>query len=357
MLVLLGWMLAFYWLAPYTQGKGNRQRWLLATLVVSILGYLAYFKYIPPLLAALSANSLERQLLIPLGISYFTFKLIHYAVEVGRGNLKNHTLQQMFCYIFLLPIFTAGPIERFDHFLAHQQNQWQINFVVEGLTRIIYGLIKKFYLSGVILVSLLGRYAAEGAPNAGFLLDNLGSLPVYQVWGFLVLAYLYTYLDFSAYSDIAIGASRLFGIGIMENFNFPFLAPNIGNFWKRWHMTLGGWCQAYVYMPTIGFTRNPYIAVYSTMLAIGLWHVGSLNWACWGLYHATGIAIYMTWTRIKRQRQWFWLDKQPILRYWGVPMTFLFVSSAAAFITVQGHGGFYSALRILAKLCFVNLPA
>lgn len=357
MLVLLGWMLTFYWLAPYTQGRGTRQRWLLATLVLSSLGYLAYFKYIPPLLTALSLSAVGHVLLIPLGISYFTFKLIHYAVEVSRNNLKNHSLSQLFCYIFLFPIFTAGPIERFDHFLTHQQDHWQIDLIVEGLTRIIYGLIKKFYLGGVILVSLLGRYASDGSPNAGILLDNLIFLPTYEVWGFLVLTYLYTYIDFSAYSDIAIGASRLFGIRIMENFNFPILAPNIGNFWKRWHMTLGGWCQAYVYMPTIGFTRNPYLAVYSTMLAIGLWHVGSLNWACWGLYHATGIAIYMTWTRLKRQRQWFWLDHTPILRYWGVPVTFLFVSSAAAFTSIQGYGGLYSALRILAKLCFINLPA
>jgi len=350
-LALLGWSLAFYWLAPRVTSVGRNGRRVLAALILAILGYLAYFKYIPRLVAALSPGPIERRFIIPLGISYFTFKFIHYAVEVGRGNIKDRSFQQFFCYVFLLPIFTAGPIERFDHFLARQESNWQLQSMVAGLTRIIHGLVKKFFIMELVIGPLF-----RGV-NTDILLVRLEVLPTYKVWGFLVLSFLSFYLDFSAYSDIAIGASRLFGIRIMENFNFPILASNIGNFWKRWHMTLVGWCQAYVYMPMIGLTRNPYLAVYSTMFIMGLWHAGSINWVCWGLYHATGLATYLTWARIKRKKKWHLFDRTPVLRHIGVPITFLFVSVGYSFTTTYGHGGVYGALRILAKLVSINLPA
>jgi alginate O-acetyltransferase complex protein AlgI len=354
---LVVWTLAFYWLAPQTIGNGPWRKRLLLLLILLPLGYLAYFKYIPRLITAFSPNSLAESLLIPLGISYFTFKLIHYAIEVKRGNITDRSFQQFFCYIFLFSIFTAGPIERFDHFLSEQENKWRSDFVVEGLTRIIHGIIKKFFVSNVVLLYLLGHYASDTGPNVVLFLDTLSILPTYKVWGFLVLSYLYVYMDFSAYSDIAIGASRLFGIRIMENFDFPILAQNIANFWQRWHMTLGRWCQSYVYMPMIGLTRNPYIAVYCTWLAIGLWHAGSLNWVFWGLYHGTGVAIFVAWGRFKRRKKWFFLDKIVILRYMSIPVTFLFVSGSGSFTAIYGHGGVYDGFRILAKLIFINLPA
>jgi len=356
-LVLVVWSLAFFKLAPLTLSDQSLWRRLLPALILGILGYLAYFKYIPPLIMAMSSDPIEAQLIIPLGISYFTFKLIHYAVEVSRGNITDRSLSQFLSYIFLFPIFTAGPIERFDHYLAHQDQKWQLDSMVYGLTRIIHGLIKKFYIAGMIIAPFFGPYGDIGGPNAGALLFNLSILPTYKIWGFVVLSFLYMYIDFSAYSDIAIGASRLFGIRIMENFNFPIFAPNISNFWQRWHMSLAGWCRAYVYMPVIGLTRNPYLAVYSTMFVMGIWHAGSWHRISWGLYHATGIVIYLTWARFKRKKKWFFLDQSPFTRYLGVPITFLFVSGAYAFTTMDGHGDIYAALRVFAQLFFIHLPA
>ena len=144
-LVLVVWSLAFFKLAPLTLSDQSLWRRLLPALILGILGYLTYFKYIPPLIMAMSADPIEIQLIIPLGISYFTFKLIHYAVEVSRGNITDRSLSQFLSYIFLFPIFTAGPIELFDHYLAHQDQKWQLDSMVYGLTRIIHGLIKKFY--------------------------------------------------------------------------------------------------------------------------------------------------------------------------------------------------------------------
>src|SRR5262249_47825752 len=172
-------------------------------------------------------------------------------------------------WMFLFPAFTAGPIERFDHFLSHQELNLRLQSIVDGTTRIIHGLIKKFIIAEIMLGPAF-TYASHG-----LLVQRLGSTPTWSVWLSATAVYLYLYMDFSGYSDIAIGGSRLFGLRIMENFTFPIIASSTPDFWKRWHMTLTGWCQSYIYMPMLGFTRNSYIAVYATFVAIGLWHGGS----------------------------------------------------------------------------------
>ncbi|HQE82400.1 MAG TPA: MBOAT family O-acyltransferase [Candidatus Hydrogenedentes bacterium] len=347
---LVVWTLAFYYLAPLAATGGARGRWLLPVLILAILGYLAYFKYIPPLVAALSPDPVEKQFIVPLGISYFTFKFIHYAIETARGNIKHRSLPDFFCYTFLFPTFTAGPIERFDHFIENREESWQPQSMAEGLTRIIHGLAKKLVIAEMFLKPFL-----RGMTPTSFLL-RLDILPVYKVWGYLVLTFLIYYMDFSAYSDIAIGISRLFGIKIMENFNFPIIAPNISNFWKRWHMTLSGWCQTYVYMPVIGLTRNPYLATLASFLVMGLWHSGTLTRVGWGTYQAAGVAVYMTWTRIKRSKRWRFLDRGP-WPYLGIPITMLFVASSTAFLVIEYQFPVYEAFRILARLVFLHLPS
>ncbi|MBX2838318.1 MAG: hypothetical protein KTR35_15780 [Gammaproteobacteria bacterium] len=124
--------------------------------------------------------------------------------------------------------------------------RWQTSLAdagIEAVTRIVYGLIKKFFISAYLLLPLLAGNSAET------MIDRIEHIEIYKVWGFLLVSYLIIYIDFSAYSDIAIGSSRVLGFRIMENFNWPIFSTNISMLWKRWHMTLSGWCQAYVYMP------------------------------------------------------------------------------------------------------------
>ncbi len=348
---LVGWTLLFFYLAPHAIAAKKMRQLVVPGLILAILTYLAYHKYVPVLVSIFSNEVLEIPVLVPLGISYFTFKLIHYAVEASRGNIQDRSLPRFFCYIFLFPIFTAGPIERFDHFVSNREVSWQLQSTVDGVTRIMHGLIKMFVIASLLRPSFFGGRI----PELNEVATNAGAFHPLQVWAFLVVSYLRAYMDFSAYSDIAIGASRLYGFRIMENFNFPVLAQNIGEFWRRWHMTLVGWCQSYIYLPMIGLTRRPYVAVYSTFVVIGLWHGGVSNWLLWGLYHATGVSIFLTWSRLRRS--WGWQPSNNVFRLFvGVPATFAFVTGSYAFSTTEGYGA-WAALQIFARLFGINMGA
>lgn len=350
---LMLWILAFYYLGRIAVERRGTMAWLVPALIVAILSYLGHFKYLPVLLHEFSSNANDAALalVVPLGISYFTFKLIHYAVETRRQSLPTHGFGDFLAYMFMFPIYTAGPIERFDHFMRNRAEAWRHQDLLEGALRIAYGLIKKFVVGGIVLIWIRDSFAGGDVEE---LLGSLDAIHPIQVWLFVITAYLLIYMDFSAYSDIAIGSSRLFGIRIMENFNFPVVAPNIGNFWKRWHMTLAGWCQSYIYMPTIALTRNPYVAVLATFTAIGLWHAASVLWLLWGLYHAIGVMLFLTWARWQRK-----LRRKPSKGLAAAAAsrvgTFLFVAASFSFTSVYGHGTSHDALRILARLVGINL--
>ncbi len=348
LVVLTPIVIAFYYLAPKTLRNQPYARVLLSFLILSILGYLAYFKYIPPLLRSFATNPLSEHLLLPLGISYFTFKLIHYVLESSRGNIKEHTLQHFLLYIFLFPIFIAGPIERFDHFLQNQEKNLSKNIIAEGLQRIIFGIIKKFVLAETLILYFLGGLPTE------IVIESLLNGSTLIVWKYVVFFFIYAYLDFSAYSDIAIGSARLFGFRIMENFNFPLFAPNISEFWNRWHISLSGWCKTYVYMPMIGLTRNPYIAVYATMAVIGLWHAGTFCWLFWGIYHATGIITYGKWRRFNREKKRM-PSQHFFFRLFGIMLTITFVSGSYVFPIANQTGNLVVGFRLLAKLFLIDL--
>ncbi len=342
---LVVWLVVFYRLAPLVRPGSPRNRQVALGLVLAIVGFLTYFKYIPPLVEALVGNTPTASLIIPLGISYYTFKLIHYVLETMRGSLPEHSFQQFLCYMLLFSAFTAGPIQRFDHFLGNLEPRWQASSAVEGLTRIVHGLIKKF-----VLAAPLANKLFDGHFRTDNVLDP--SISPWMTWLLLGGLYAYIYLDFSAYTDIAIGCSRLFGIRIMENFNFPVIAANIRDYWRRWHMTLSGWCQSYIYMPVLGLYRKPFLSLYLTFLVMGLWHAGTTARIGWGLYHATGVAIFTVWNRYRRQRGWKLFD-HIALRPVAIGVTQLFVCGSMAFLLFESDGGIADPLRVLCKLFFI----
>ncbi len=292
MILVVGSLLAFAY-ARY--GQSTRYSTTIAwSLVAIILAYLLYSKYIWPRVAGAMGVT---DVAIPLGVSYFSFKLLHFVTEVKRKSLHDVSLPMFMTYVFLVPIFTAGPIERYDHFREHLQTDWSTERFAEGLWRIIHGLIKKFVLAAFVS-SLIDQ-----GDRLYYFTHTATQVSIGEIWIHMALTYAYIYLDFSAYCDLAIGASLLFGIRISENFRWPIASANIVEFWQRWHITLRAWCQSYIYLPIIAVTRMPYLALIFTFLTMGLWHEGSMTYFCWGLYHASGVAIFQRWQRTPLRRR------------------------------------------------------
>jgi alginate O-acetyltransferase complex protein AlgI len=339
----------FYVCAPWlAEGRPQRHRALIALILVAAL-FLGAFKYLPPLLRALSVASPIAMLLIPLGISYYCFKLIHFAIEASRGTLERGRIDTFFLYLFLFPIFTAGPIERYDHFVANRVDRLDREDLVQGLHRVVVGLIKQ-----AVIADLLLRVLVQSVPDNDVLLERLPELSTPLTWLIVARNYLHVYISFSAYSDIAIGISRLFGLRIQENFNWPVFARSASDYWQRWHMTLSRWCQDYVYLPALGHTRNPYLALQMSFFVMGMWHAGTATRLLWGMYHATAVGLYTAWTRLRRRRKWNFLTQ----RYGFVAviaLTQLYVLGSWAILTGEDTGGVYQGLRVLAKLLFLNL--
>lgn len=314
--------------------------------VTLVLLYLFWFKYLIPVTAALGLKPDIAVIAIPLGISYFSFKVINYALERSRGMLPPHGFADYMAWLFLMPTYTAGPIEPFEHYLANRETKFQVSFVVEGGTRIVQGLVKKFVLGDSVLRlsdNLMGVDAGKDIID----LAHGGSSPA-TVWAILLLSVVSAYFDFSGYSDIAIGASRLFGLKIIENFNYPFLATNLGDFWRRYHMSLVNWCRAYIFMPLVGLTRDPFIAIVATFFVIGLWHAGSLLWVTWGLWHGFGQVVMQKWVRFAQRRK-IKFFRTPAGTATGWAMTMSYVALGDAFVVMYRQGGYLEAWRLIAR--------
>jgi len=231
---------------------------------------------------------------LPLGISFFTFEFIHYAVDRYRGTAPAGKLGQYMAFILFFPTMVAGPIKRYQDFvpkLAQPQKAWALDWDI-GMTRILAGLAKKFCLADLMTAFTQHLNHADLA---------VASRWVLPVW---LLAYgMQIYFDFSAYSDIAIGSARLFGLRVPENFDWPYVRTNITEFWRHWHMSLYQWLVDYVFIPLGGSRTAPprvYLNVLITMLLSGLWHGAGLNFLVWGLWHGVLLVGHRAWVRVRR---------------------------------------------------------
>lgn len=280
----------------YVLGKAIRRspaggRSVAAIGVLLLIADLLFFKY-AKLLAATLNSFLPAGLRLPvrslatftpLGISYFTFKMIHYLVDLRKGTIPAHRFVDFLNYIFFFPILTAGPIERFQPFLAQSSNppSFDSSFVARGLPRILLGTFKKVALAG--LLGIAAGYLQKQGYGAG------------MYWVASLAYTLQIYFDFSGYSDIAVGVSLLFGYEVMENFSLPYLAHNLSQFWKRWHISLTRWFTDYIFIP-LGGSRVPFAQILLNtlvvMLVTGLWHGAAWHFVVWGLFHAGGLIIW-----------------------------------------------------------------
>lgn len=292
------------------KGAGLRKALFVLTLIAA-LSALLYFKYAAffanQLLSALGRSAAMQAPRLPIGISFFTFQAISYAVDAYRGNVrvqKNYGL--LLLYVSCFPQLIAGPIVQYaDIEYELMSRQTTLDDFSGGMRRFALGLCKK-----VLLANILGEMLAS-LPEAG--------VSVSAAWLTSALFALQIYFDFSAYSDMAIGLGRVLGFRYQENFNYPYIARSVSEFWRRWHITLGRFFREYVYIP-LGGSRKGYHRTTFNLLVVwtltGLWHGASWNFALWGLYY--GVLIALEHGALKRT-----VKKTP--RAVGIPLTLIAV--------------------------------
>ncbi len=218
--------------------------------------------------------------LIPLGLSYYAFRNIHFVLECYKGKIQRVTLQDYLSYNFFLPVLLVGPINQYQSFIKDwQRRRYDESNVTYGLERILYGFSKIILIANYLISNKLSLYTKLLQPE---------HLWAYTFLGLCVFVFN-AYFQFAGYSDIAIGLSRLAGIRINENFNYPFLSVNMREFWTRYHMSLSQFCKDYVYTPIASYFRHPLLGVFLTMIIIGLWHELSWRYLIWGMIQFAGI--------------------------------------------------------------------
>ena len=261
-------------------GRPGVRKALLAASVLSSLSFLVYFKYADFFLSnfnALTGASLPLlQLTLPVGISFYTFQILSYTVDVYRGEAQvQKNPIDLACYVTMFPQLIAGPIVRYTD-VAEQLKQRGRGDFQKGASRFLVGLGKK-----ILFANLLGEVCAawRGTLDGSVLFS----------WLYAVSYTLHIYFDFSGYSDMAIGLGTLLGFRFPENFNYPYIAASVTEFWRRWHMTLSRWFRDYVYIPLGGNRKGMGKQLRNILivwLLTGFWHGAAWNFLCWGLYFA-----------------------------------------------------------------------
>lgn len=264
----------------------RRLGWLTASCVINLL-FLAVFKYfgffvenVTAALARLGWSGVVRHDVIafalPIGISFYTLQSLSYTIDVYRRHIGPcQSLIQFTAYVTFFPQLVAGPIERSTRLLPQFERAREFSYpaAIDGCRQILWGFVKK-----LLVADRLGALVDEGFPARGAA-SGLETAFAAICFSFQV------YCDFSAYSDIAIGTGRLFGVSLMRNFAFPFFSTSFAEFWKRWHISLSTWFRDYVYVPLGGSRRGPYRGAANLILVFllsGLWHGAAWNYVLWG---------------------------------------------------------------------------
>ena len=264
-----------------TQKRTWQKFWLIVSIVISV-GLLAVFKYADFFVESFNAvTGLSVPLLklaLPVGISFYTFQCLSYTIDVYRGNVQVQKNPISFgAYVVLFPQLIAGPIVRYSDVareLDNRTHSW--DNVAVGLRRFLIGLGKKVLIADNF--ALLMKIFRDSDQQS-----------VLFYWMYAIAFTMNIYFDFSGYSDMAIGLGRIFGFNFPDNFNFPYISKSVAEFWRRWHMTLGGWFRDYIYIPLGGNRVKPARWVFNTLVVwmlTGLWHGAAWNFVLWGLLYA-----------------------------------------------------------------------
>jgi alginate O-acetyltransferase complex protein AlgI len=344
-------------------GKRGRLSWLIVGLSIA-LGLLLIFKarvtiiqvallLMGQLGAAKVAGLLAARIGIPLGISYFTFRVIHYLVEVYRGKEVRASWLEFFLYVTFFPATVSGPIHRFytigredprDSFANQLRAEGGLpRFSVDnfsyGLWRILLGVVKKFVIADFFAKLALPMTSAQGLmPTVNWL----------QLWAAGHCYFIYLYIDFSGYTDMALGMARLFGIRMMENFDWPIFSYNMREFWRRWHKSLTYYIMQYVYIPLGGSRKGRArqdVNIMITIVLIALWHNMTLNMLLWGVLMGMASILQGHYDRLKRRLM---PNHQPT--WWGKAIGVVAVWTWIGSLWPLFHHGLHIALFYYIKM-------
>ena len=278
-LMLLEILVAYFGAIIIDKGSKYKDITLIVVLIIHI-GLLGIFKYTDFLI--LNINKIFNShisllnIVMPIGISFYTFQIISYLVDVYRKEVKpQENILKLATYVTLFPQLIAGPIVRYKDINKElDKRDEKLEDVSYGFRRFIIGLAKK-----VIIANSLGELVN--------ILDSSVSVTIVATWLKAISYMMQIYFDFSAYSDMAIGLGRIFGFHFLENFDYPYMSKSITEFWRRWHISLGSWFRDYVYIPLGGSRRGNGILIRNILIVwalTGLWHGASWNFIIWGLY-------------------------------------------------------------------------
>jgi len=339
-------------------GRERRKKLILTLGITADLALLGYYKYANFFLD--TANKLLdtgwafQDILLPLGISFFTFTQIAFLVDAWSGKAREYNFIHYLLFVTYFPHLIAGPVlhhkEMMPQFARPQTYRFSWDNMTIGLMIFVIGLFKK-----VVLADGVSPYAnmAFQSADAGAELDLLAA------WGGALAYTAQIYFDFSGYSDMAIGLSRMFGIVLPLNFNSPYKAGNIIDFWRRWHMTLSRFLRDYLYIPLGGNRKGPVrrqINLMLTMLLGGLWHGASWNFVLWGGLHGVYLMLNHAW-RSLCGRHFADVSAGTAGKLAAWALTFVAVVVAWVFFRATTLGGALNMLSGMAGLQGVNLPA
>ena len=299
-----------FWVAQKLQASGSQRRRKLLLFVsigvnLGILGFFKYFNFFIDSTASLLAeigfktNTPVLQIILPIGISFYTFKTMTYTIDVYRRKITpTDNFLDYALFLSFFPQILAGPIERASNLLPQISSPRRITGekVLTGLNLVLLGYFKKVAIADTLALIADRIFAAPGGMSGG------------QLWTGVYAYSFQIYADFSGYTDIARGVSRILGFESMENFNAPYLSRNITEFWRRWHISLSTWFRDYLYIPLGGNRRGKtrtYGNLIFTMLLCGLWHGAAWTFVLWGLLHG----LYLSGHRIvlrKRKPDFSW---------------------------------------------------
>jgi len=344
------------WLASHalarSENKAVRRLWLTLTLLVcfGVLFFYKYFNFLSGTVTGLinlmggEVSRFELDLLLPVGISFYTFQTLSYVIDVYRGDVlpeRNFFFYALFVSFF--PQLVAGPIERPGNLIPQLRvkHKWSNENAAKGAKHMLVGFFKKICVADVIAVYVNSVYnEVENSSALGFIIAT--ALFAVQI-----------YCDFSGYTDIAIGCARIMGIKLMQNFDHPYMATTIKGFWARWHISLSGWFKDYLYIPLGGNRRGrarAMLNVFIVFLVSGLWHGANWTFVLWGALHGV-YQIIGTLTRGLRDKLWgkLGLLQSSAFRWARRIAVFVLVSFAWIFFRANSIG---DAFDILGKLFY-----